>query len=54
MDKACVAMLQAIMSGTAVVGDTKRNKIAPATAEKANPEKPDTTAPRKTAATSAT
>src|SRR5882757_6386614 len=38
-------MLQAIISGTASVGASTWSRNAPATAEKANPTRPDTTAP---------
>jgi hypothetical protein len=40
-------MLQAIISGTASVGGMTCSRIAPATAEKAKPISPDTTAPAK-------
>jgi len=43
-------MLQAIISGTASVGGSTCSRTAPATAEKANPTRPDTTAPAKIAA----
>src|SRR5262249_33209637 len=42
-----VMMLQAIISGTASVGGNTCSRMAPATAEKANPISPDTTAPAK-------
>jgi hypothetical protein len=45
-------MLQAIINGTASIGGKTCSKMAPATAEKANPERPDTNAPAKTAALS--
>src|SRR5262245_31258367 len=41
-------MLQTIMSGTASLGRSTGSSTAPATAEKANPVKPQTTAPAKT------
>jgi hypothetical protein len=37
------------MNGTASVGGRTCSRIAPATAEKAKPAKPETTAPEKTA-----
>src|SRR5206468_5028296 len=46
---ACTMMLQAIINGTASVGGKTCSRIAPATAENANPAKPETTAPAKTA-----
>jgi hypothetical protein len=41
------AMLQHIISGMASNGSRKWSRITPATAEKAKPENPDTTPPRK-------
>src|ERR1700744_1529288 len=41
----CEAMLQAIISGTASSGGKKCSRMAPATAENANPASPETNAP---------
>src|ERR1700686_1425480 len=49
---ACTATLQAIISGTASSGGKLWSRIAPATAENANPARPDTKAPVKAAALS--
>jgi hypothetical protein len=46
---ACTAMLHAIISGTASKGGKTCSRIAPATAENANPARPATSAPAKTA-----
>src|SRR5579871_2412476 len=46
-ETACVTMLHAIISGTASVGGRICRSTAPATAENANPTRPDTTAPAK-------
>jgi hypothetical protein len=46
-------MLQAIINGTASMGGKTCSRIAPATAENANPERPETNAPAKTAPLSA-
>jgi hypothetical protein len=43
-------MLHIIMTGTASVGGSTCKSIAPATAEKANPATPDTSAPANTPA----
>jgi hypothetical protein len=43
------AMLQHIINGMASKGSRKWSRITPETAEKAKPENPDTTPPRKTA-----
>src|SRR6185503_17528589 len=50
----CTRTLHTIMSGTASLGGRTCRRTAPATAEKANPEKPDTTAPAKTPSASST
>jgi hypothetical protein len=47
------AMLQHIISGMATKGSKRWSRITPATAEKAKPENPDTTPPRKIAVASA-
>src|SRR5947209_8860325 len=46
---ACTPMLQAIIRGTASSGWKIRSRMAPATAEKAKPESPETKAPANTA-----
>ena len=46
---ACTPTLHAIINGTASSGWKMRSRIAPATAEKAKPARPDTNAPAKTA-----
>src|SRR2546426_7334203 len=43
------AMLQHIINGMATKGSRKWSRITPDTAEKAKPENPDTTPPRKSA-----
>src|SRR3954469_19223284 len=49
---ACTPMLQAIINGTASSGWKIRSRMAPATAEKAKPARPETKAPANTAALS--
>jgi hypothetical protein len=46
---ACTPTLQSIISGTASVGGKTCSRMAPAAAENANPARPETKAPRKTA-----
>jgi hypothetical protein len=50
---ACTPTLHAIISGTALSGGRMCSRMAPATAEKAKPARPDTNAPAKAAALSA-
>ena len=50
----CDAMLHPIIRGSARCGSNTWNSTAPAAAEKAKPEKPDTTEPMKTPDQSAT
>ena len=49
IEVACVAMLQIIISGIAWIGGRTCSRIAPAAAENAKPENPETRPPRKTA-----
>ena len=48
MLRSCVVMLQASSNGTAVDGATQCSNMAPATAEKAKPARPDTSDPANT------
>src|SRR5215472_4506962 len=48
-EQTCDAMLQHIIRGMATKGSRKCSRTTPDTAEKAKPEKPETTPPRKIA-----